>query len=315
MKGEIRMAEGSGFRKTVLIGDHFILYDVPAIVAALPFKTVATVERIDGEGWVLEDNQAEMLGYQNKKNTKQIESINRILEKMKIDVRKNPIKITYGGDFVPGSGLGASAAGCVSLAKALNEEFNLGFSINEINHISWEGEFPYHGKPSGVDNTASNYGGIIWYQVKGEQKHFEKIKSEASIHLVLGNSGVITDTSKLRPYTNQLKEKDPALFESRLNMIRSQAREMKKSLEANDLKKVGAIMTDNHTLLVHMGLSHDILDYLCNMALKKGASGAKVTGGGRGGYMVALAQDKERQETVARAMEKERYTVIRATIP
>ena len=62
------MAKGSGYRKAVLIGDHFILYGVPAIVAALPFQTIATVERIDGKGWVLEDNHAVMLGYKKGKN-------------------------------------------------------------------------------------------------------------------------------------------------------------------------------------------------------------------------------------------------------
>ena len=308
------MAEGSGYRKTVLIGDHFILYDVPAIVAALPYKTAATVERIDGEGWMLEDNQAEMLGYKEKKNTRQIESINRILEVMKIDIKKNPIRITYGGDFLPGSGLGASAASCVSLAKALNEEFNSGLSIDEINHISWEGEAPYHGKPSGVDNTASCYGGILLYSVKGTEKRFEKIVTREPIHLVLGNSGIRTDTALLRPYTEQLKKSEPALYESRLNRIRNQVWEMKNSLEANDLKKVGAIMTENQKVLVDMGLSHDTIDFLCSLALGNGALGAKVTGGGRGGHMVALAPDKERQEKIARAIEKEGYTVIRATI-
>jgi len=95
---------------------------------------------------------------------------------MKIDVKKTPIKITYGGDLLAGSGVGASAASCVSLARAINEAFNLGLSIDEINHIGWEGEFAYHGTPSGVDNTASTYGGILMYQVKDQQKSYEKIQ-------------------------------------------------------------------------------------------------------------------------------------------
>ena len=233
---------------------------------------------------------------------------------MQIDVKKDPIKITYGGDFLPGSGLGASAAGCVSLAKALNEEFSLGLSRDEINHISWQGEFPYHGKPSGVDNTASNYGGIIWYQVKGEKKSFEKIKTEVPIHIVLGNSGVITDTSKLRPYTNKLMEEDPELFANRLDAITNQVFEMKDNLVAQDLEKVGSIMTENQKILRDMGLSHERVDFLCNLALSNGASGAKVTGGGRGGYMIAITPDKICQKAIAAAMEKEKYTVIKATI-
>ena len=103
------MAQGSGFGKTILIGDQFVLWEVPAIVAAIPFETVATVERIDGEGWILEDNRIEVPGYKDKKKAQQVDSINRILDVMKIDVTKTPLRITYGGTLLAGSGVGASA--------------------------------------------------------------------------------------------------------------------------------------------------------------------------------------------------------------
>ena len=89
---------------------------------------------------------------------------------------------------------------------------------------------------------------------------------------------------------------------------------MKKALEAGDFEKAGRILTENHKLLFDMNMSHEILDYLCKLALEKGALGAKVTGGGRGGYMVALTPGKELQDTVASAFEKEGYKLIRATI-
>ena len=89
---------------------------------------------------------------------------------------------------------------------------------------------------------------------------------------------------------------------------------MKKALEAGDLVTVGKIMSNNHKLLGEMQFSHEILDYLCKLALEKGALGAKVTGGGRGGYMVSLTPGKELQDKVASAFDKEGYKVIRATI-
>lgn len=74
-------------------------------------------------------------------------------------------------------------------------------------------------------------------------------------------------------------------------------------------------MTENHKLLIDMEMSHEILDYLCKLALENGALGAKVTGGGRGGYMVALTPGKELQDTVASVFEKEGYKlIIKATI-
>lgn len=110
------MAKGTGFGKTILIGDQFVLEEVPAIVSAISYETVATVERITGHGWTLEDNRIEVPGYKEKKKEQQAHSIDRILEVMKIDVKKDPIKITYGGTLLAGSGVGASAASCVSLA-------------------------------------------------------------------------------------------------------------------------------------------------------------------------------------------------------
>ncbi len=308
------MGKGTAFGKTIFIGDQFVLREVPAIVAALPFVTEAVVVRTDGEGWTLEDNRMEVPGYKQKKSGQQVNSINHILEVMELDVQKTPIKITYGGDLLAGSGVGASAASCVSLARALNDEFNLNYSIEQINHVGWEGEFAYHGVPSGVDNTASTYGGLIKYWIKDEQKHFEQIKVEKSIRLVLGNSGITADTSKLDIFVEKELERDPKQFKSRLATIIDQGAEMKKALEAYDLNKVGEIMTANHKILIGMDLSHEIIVDLCDRAISLGALGAKVTGGGRGGYMSALVPDEETQEKVAAAFIADGYQTIKAEI-
>ena len=308
------MGKGTGFGKTILIGDQFVLGEVPAIVSAISFETVTTVERIAGEGWTLEDNRIEVPGYKEKKKEQQARSIGRILEVMKIDVKKNPIKITVGGNLLAGSGVGASAASCVSLARALNEEFKLDLPIEEINRVAWQGEFPYHGVASGVDNTASTYGGLLLFYLKNKEQHFEKIKTPKPFEIVLANSGITANTALLDEVTEQQKKDNPELYASRLKTIVSQGQEMKKALEAGDLPDVGKIMSTNHKLLAEMDLSHEILDYLCKLALEKGALGAKVTGGGLGGYMVALTPGKELQDKVASAFDKEGYKVIRATI-
>jgi len=308
------MGRGTGFGKTILIGDQFVLYGVPAIVASLPYETVAEVQRIDGNRWILKDNRQEVPGYKREKREQQVKSINRILEVMKINIKNNPIKIFYGGNLLAGSGVGASAASCVSLARALNDEFNLNLSIDEINHVGWEGEFAYHGLPSGVDNTASTYGGILLYQVRNKQKDFEKIQARKPIEVVLGNSAITADTSLLRVMTEKQRKSNPKLFWSRLKMISEQVYEVKEGLETGDFGKVGKLMTENHEILIEMELSHKKLISLCNVAIEKGALGAKLTGGGLGGYMIALTPGQDRQEVVASAIEKQGYGIIRATI-
>jgi mevalonate kinase len=155
---------------------------------------------------------------------------------------------------------------------------------------------------------------LLLYQVKNGEKSFTRIQTPAPLEIVLGNSGITADTSALGPFVIQQKEKDPKLFSTRLTRIKAQVSEMQQALEAGDLEKVGAIMTENHKILIDMGLSHEKLIYLCRLALEQGALGAKLTGGGRGGYMIALTPGKALQEVVASTMEREGYKVIRATI-
>jgi mevalonate kinase len=309
------MGKGTGFGKTILIGDQFVLEEVPAIVSAISYETETTVERLkSGTGWTLEDNRTEVPGYKKKKEEQQAKSIERVLEVMKVDTGKNPIKITIGGNLLAGSGVGASAASCVSLARALNEEFKLGYSIEQINHAAWQGEFPYHGVASGVDNTASTYGGLLLFYLKNKEQHFEKIKTPKPFEIVLANSGITANTALLDEFSERQKKENPALFASRMKTITSQGQEMKKALEAGDLKTVGTIMSENHKLLAEMEFSHEILDKMCKSALERGAWGAKVTGGGRGGYMISLTPGRELQDKVASAFEKEGYKVIKAVI-
>jgi len=308
------MAEGRGFGKTILLGDQFVLDEVPAIVSSISYETVTTVERIDGEGWILQDDRIEVPGYKEKKKEQQARSIDRILEVMDIDVKKTPIKITVGGTLLAGSGVGASAAICVSLARALDAEFQLGCSIEEINRVAWQGEFPYHGVASGVDNTASTYGGLLCFWLEDGQQHFERIESPKAFEIVLANSGVTVDTAALDEFIDQKKTGAPELFAARLGTITAQVFDMKKALEAGDLPTVGRIATENHHLLIDMGMSHEILDDMCKTALEHGALGAKVTGGGRGGYMVSVTPGRELQEEVAAVFEKAGHKVIRATI-
>lgn len=308
------MGKGSGYGKTILIGDQFVCEGVPAVVSSLPYETVAVVERVQGAGWSLEDNRREVPGYKESKKELQRESIDRILKVMNLDATAYHLKITYGGDLLAGSGVGASAASCVSLARALSDELDLGLSMEQINHIAFEGEFAYHGTPSGVDNTASCYGGLLLYQLQGDRKEWEKIATRRPIHIVLGNSGVSADTRKLDELVENEKKKNPRVFANRLNRITAQVFRMKEALESHDLETAGAILTENHRILVDMGLSHEKLVYLCDLAVRGGALGAKLTGGGMGGYMIALAPDEKVQGTVAEKFKQEGFAIITAEI-
>ena len=112
--------------------------------------------------------------------------------------------------MLAGSGVGASAAICVSLARALNAEFELNLPIEEINRVAWQGEFPYHGVASGVDNTASTYGGMLLFWLKDGKQNFERVATPKPFEIVLANSGVTVNTAALDEFLTPRRAANPS---------------------------------------------------------------------------------------------------------
>lgn len=309
------MGKGTAFGKSVLIGDQFVLYGVPAIVSALPYRTETIVERMTGPaGFTVEDNRIEVPGYKKQKEASCLKSYEQMAEVMNLDIARNPIKIRVGGDLLAGSGVGASAAISVSFVRACNEEFDLGLDEIEVNQVGWEGEHAYHGIPSGIDNTASTFGGLMMYVIRDGKKMYQRIIPGKPVYAVLANSGVTYDTALLGKYVKELINRDPERVYANLNRITEQVYEMKKAIETGDLATAGSIMTENHQILIDMDLSHDRLIDLCGQAIRMGAYGAKLTGGGRGGYMVSLVKDIDAQCRIASEFEGQGVPVITAEL-
>lgn len=312
-----RTGRGSGLGKTILIGDMFVYLGVPAIVSAIPQRTIATVRVGAGGGLRVRDERLEVPGYKAEKAEQQAGSIAEILRALEIDAdRAQTLEITFSGGLIAGSGVGASAASCVALVRALNDTFGLGMSDAEVNHAAWRGEISYHKWPSGIDNTTSCYGGIMLFRQDPESQanHVERLRLERPIEAVLVNSGVTVDTSTKRPFLERLERQDPAAFAARLEATRQQVAAMRDALCQDRLDEVGDLMNENHRLLEAMGLSHPVIVELAGIAAAEGALGAKVTGGGRGGYMLALTPGAELQERVASRFEREGFTTLRTTI-
>jgi len=307
------MGKGSGFGKVILFNEHFVVYGVPSIVSAIDRTTTATVEPFEGTGWTIDDRREATLGYKEEKLEHQKDSTERIFKAAGIAPVKNPIKITLGGDLVGASGIGASAASCTAIARALADEFNLGLSDDRINELAYEGEKGYHGTPSGIDNTAATYGGLIWF-VRGTPNVIERMKLERPVEIVMGNTGLVADTKAAVAGVRERKEKYSEKYDKIFKEAEGLAHEARKALESHDLKAVGKLMDENHKQLQKIEVSCKELDSLVDLARKQGALGAKMTGGGLGGNMVALTPGKDLQEKVAGAMEKEGFEVLRTKI-
>ena len=156
------MGKGSGYGKVILFGEHFVVHGVPGIVSAIDSSTDAEVKKA-AKGLNVKDERKTAKGYGEEKRLQQIESIERMLKAMDLDPQ-TPLDIWIGGTLPGFSGLGASAASSVAIARAINEEFNLNLTNERINAIAYEGEKAYAGNPSGIDNTAATYGGLMWFR-------------------------------------------------------------------------------------------------------------------------------------------------------
>ncbi len=295
------MGRGSGYGKVILFGEHFVVHGVPGIVSAIDSSTDAIVTKAQ-KGLNVKDERKTAKGYSEEKRLQQIESIERMLKAMNID-SKTPLDIWIGGSLPGFSGLGASAASSVAIARAISQELNLNLSNEKINAVAYEAEKAYAGNPSGIDNTAATYGGLMWFKKNpaGGQDIVEKVHVKRPIEIVIGSTGKVANTKAMVEGVAERKKANPKKYDPLFKQAENLAVAGRKALEAGELKKVGDLMNENHRILQEIGVSSKELDLLVEMARKQGAFGAKLTGGGGGGCMVALTPGKEVQGKVASA--------------
>ena len=309
------MGKGSGFGKVILFGEHFVVHGVPGIVSAIDSATDAEVRKT-AKGITIVDERKGAKGYVGEKKAQQLESIDRMLKAMGIEPKTAAFSIWLGGNLPGFSGLGASAASSVAIARAIAEEFGKKLSDERINEVAYEAEKAYAGTPSGIDNTAATFGGLLWFKrnMSGGPNTIEKLNIRKPVEIIIGSTGIVANTKAMVEGVAERKQKHPEKYDALFKQAEVLAFIARKALLAFDLKKVGELMDENHRLLQEIEVSCKELDHLVNLARKHGALGAKLTGGGGGGCMVALTPTKKLQETVAKAIEKKGFEVLRTKI-
>jgi len=309
------MGRGSGFGKAILFNEHFVVYGIPGIVSAID-STASAVARRTGEGIRIKDERKGATGYTQKKMIQQKDSISRMLKAMSFDQEEVSLEIWLGGNLPGFSGIGASAASSVAIARAIADEFNLDLPDEKINDIAYEAEKAYAGTPSGIDNTAATYGGLIWFKksVIGRSNTIKKLSLRKPVEIIIGNTGIVADTKAMVEGVAARRKKDPGKYDQLFKQAEDLAFKARNNLNDFNLRKVGELMNRNHHLLQEIEVSCEELDYLVNLSREQGAYGAKLTGGGGGGCMVALTPGKALQEKVATTMENEGFQVLKTKI-
>jgi len=298
--------------KIILLGEHFVVYGEPAIVMAIDKRVYARVEKrndnrlhvrsMDLNLEVFFENGSFRVEQGDLKEAKmKFEPVKQAIEKvMEKHGQHVGLDIEINSTVPVGAGLGSSAAVIAATTAATGAILDVKLSKEDILRITYTAEKIVHGTPSGVDPAISTMGGTMLFQM---DTGFKPLEVKTNIPLIIGNTGVERSTRVQVEKVRDLVDKYPRVTEHLMKAAREIVLRAIEALKENDLETLGTMMNINHALLYGIGVSDESLEWLANAARKAGALGAKLTGAGGGGCMIALARE-EKLEQVSEAIQR-----------
>lgn len=269
------MARAGG--KLILLGEHAVVYGVPAIAAGLDRGAEASARPAAEPRLVVGDVAA---------SPDDGSDLGRAFGAVIAELRAPAAEVELRVEIPAGCGLGASAAMAVAVARALQPDATRD-AILAAAH-AWESVF--HGNPSGVDTAAAAFGGCIWF-VRGQPP--VALKVGAPLPFAIGIAGPPASTKEMVESVARLRQRRPQVFEKSLEGIRSLVQNAKLCIEAGDVVGLGKLLDLNQMLLSGLHVSNEGIERACQIARESGALGAKLTGAGGGGCVIALADDPQ----------------------
>lgn len=291
-KDDLAADRGDGFStahaKVILMGEHSVVYGRHALAAPIPLAVQTRIRECkNGLHLLIPRWDVEHRLHRHPKERQSFEKpAAKILETLGL-LDRNMIIEVYPN--VPRAmGLGSSAAVAVAIVRALDEHFSLGLTDREVSDLAFEAEKIAHGTPSGIDNTLATFGETILYR-REEQAIMEPVTLAQPLELVIGISGVRSLTAKTVADVRRAWEGNTPLYERIFDEMDRITLAAKDAMVTGDLEQLGQMMNVCHGLLNSLQVSSWELEELVQLARGSGALGAKLTGGGGGGSMVALA--------------------------
>ncbi len=198
------------------------------------------------------------------------------------------------------AGLGSGAAVAVAAIRALAEFLNLDLPLEQVNTIAFEVEKIHHGNPSGIDNSVVSFEKPVYFE---RSKSLEILEVGRAFTIVIADTGKPSRTSLAVGDVRAGWMRNPEKYERLFDEAGAIAAQARAAIERGRTERLGALMNANHAILQAMEVSSPELDRLVQAAWESGASGAKLSGGGRGGNLIALPGPRA-AEKVAMALEK-----------
>jgi len=268
------MARANG--KVILLGEHAVVYGVPAIAAGIERGVEASAALAPSSSLRIMERRAAP-GHDSE--------LGRAFGALLESLGAPTLTVEASLELPPGSGLGASAALGVAIARAVLEASGSPQDPRRVlaAAAAWEGV--YHGNPSGVDAAAAAHDGCLWFD---KADGLQSIALGRDLVLAIGLAGPPASTKMMVESVARLRERRPAVVGKALEGIRALVQNAKLCLEAGDLRGLGSLMNYNQMLLSGLFVSTEGIERCCGLARDAGALGAKLTGAGGGGAVVAL---------------------------
>ncbi|OJF93085.1 mevalonate kinase [Alkalibacterium sp. 20] len=295
MKTLPEQAKGFAHGKIILMGEHAVVYGEPAI--ALPFRATpveVTIEKIATPNRIISSYYQGLLC----EAPRSLNNLSILIKTICNDLNQSSdhLSITITSSIPAERGMGSSAAVATALVRALFTYYDEQLDASHLLNYVDLSEKIAHGNPSGIDARVTSSDVPIFYQ-KGSV--FEPFTLNIAGYLIASDTGVQGQTRQtVKDVADQVKRSpdQTMVIIKRLGRLTLQAKE---AIEKNQEVTLGKLMTQAHELLRQLNVSNDLLDQLVETALSHGALGAKLTGGGRGGCMIALTRTKKEAELVS----------------
>ena len=294
--------------KVILLGEHAVVYGVPAIAAGIDRGARADATRLDKgpcrllvRGWNVSVRE-------NEEHHDLARAFRALLDAARDDnPALPPCSVEVEADLPPGGGLGCSAAMGVAIARAI--EPALSDDALQERAMAWERVF--HGNPSGVDAAVAARGGCVFF-CKGEP--LQRVLVRGTLHLCVGSTGIASSTKAMVDAVARQRARRPEIVAKSFEGVRSLVRNARLAIEAGDRFALGRLMDLNQMLLAGLFVSSPEIERLCGLARDAGALGAKLTGAGGGGSVVALVPSATVGEAVLAAWKADGFDGFLTTV-
>ncbi|MEQ8858624.1 MAG: hydroxymethylglutaryl-CoA reductase, degradative [Pseudomonadales bacterium] len=297
--------------KVILLGEHAVVYGRPALALPIPLAVEALVR----EGGAGVNLVIPRWGLEQKIRPANAQGLSGILFSLleRLGLADTAMTIEVIPRVPRAMGLGGSAALAVAVIRALDRAFSLGLDDGAVNALAYECEQVAHGTPSGIDNTIATYGMPLRFQhdAKGNGR-FEEIALGEPLPLVIGITGRESLTANTVARVRQAWQTHQGRYDALFDQIATLTDAAADALRDGHFQELGELMNLCQGYLNALQLSTPELEELVHVARENGALGAKLTGGGGGGSMIALCPDT--QQTVAAAMERAGYQSLIVTV-